>query len=241
MIFTSLFGLGFVMDVAPGKSAWNLIMESGLFAKIVLLILIGFSVISWAIIFWKWRQFSKTKSETSYFLGKFRASENIRSAYASTKSIRNTPFVRIFKASLSEWEYCRSLGDNILNEEHFKLIRDAAERAGEEELSDLGGYIPFLATTANSSPFLGLLGTVWGIMGSFSAIGARGSASLAVVAPGIAEALIATVAGLAAAIPAVIAYNHFNNRLRTLAVEVDNFKLELLSEYRRENLAGGSD
>ncbi|MBD3232947.1 MAG: hypothetical protein GF315_04410 [candidate division Zixibacteria bacterium] len=202
-----------------------------------------FSVVSWAIMLWKWRQFSAIESANKRFINNFRSARSIKNAYSNLSKFTKSPFSSMLRDSYAQWDYCRALqSDNSvnpsysLNDEHFKIINDAAERAGEEELSGLSNYITFLATTANSSPFLGLLGTVWGIMGSFSAIGVRGSASLAVVAPGIAEALIATVAGLAAAIPAVIGYNHFSNRLRNFGVDVDNFKLELISAFRKENL-----
>ena len=110
------------------------------------------------------------------------------------------------------------------------------ERTGAEEVNRLEKAIVFLATTGNISPFFGLLGTVWGIMNAFASIGVRGSATLAVVAPGIAEALIATIAGLAVAIPAVMAYNFFNNKLKVISTQVDNFALEFLSAVKKENI-----
>jgi biopolymer transport protein TolQ len=243
-IMYSLFStFGIYTDVVPGKSAWDLISESGLFAKIILFILVSFSVISWAIMLWKRHQFARAESESRYIQRKFRSARDLVSAYSKLSGIKSSPLYKMYTEALSEWEYCLAVekeisgnGNPHLDERHIKLIDEAAARAGEEELSRLGGYISFLATTANASPFLGLLGTVWGIMGSFSAIGVRGTASLAVVAPGIAEALIATVAGLAAAIPAVVGYNYFNNRLRVMGVKVDNFKSEIISAARRQNL-----
>jgi len=231
------------VDIIQEKSAWDLIRESGLFAKLVLFMLIMFSVISWAIMLWKWRQFARVESDNAYFMSRFRSSNDLKSSFKDLAKIKFSPFARMFKESFGEWDYCISVEKELsksdspkLGEQHFKIISDSASCIGEEELSRLGGYVTFLATTANASPFLGLLGTVWGIMGSFSAIGTRGSASLAIVAPGIAEALIATVAGLAAAIPAVVGYNYFNNRLRVMGVGIDNFKLELMNAFRRENL-----
>ena len=123
------------------------------------------------------------------------------------------------------------------HKDRLDVIRMTLERVGSEEINRLEKSNVFLATTGNISPFFGLLGTVWGIMDSFASIGVRGSASLAVVAPGIAEALIATVVGLAVAIPAVMAYNFFNNQLKVFSTQVDNFTLEFLSAVKKEELA----
>jgi len=119
--------------------------------------------------------------------------------------------------------------------DRLDVIRMTLERVGSEEINRLEKSIVFLATTGNVSPFFGLLGTVWGIMHSFASIGVRGSASLAVVAPGIAMALIATILGLAVAIPAVMAYNFFNNKLKVISTQVDNFALEFLSAVKKED------
>ena len=120
--------------------------------------------------------------------------------------------------------------------DRIDVIRMTLERVGSEEITRLEKSVVFLATTGNISPFFGLLGTVRGIMDSFASIGVRGSASLAVVAPGIAEALVATVVGLGVAIPAVMAYNFFNNQLKVYSTQVDNFTLEFLSAIKKENL-----
>jgi biopolymer transport protein TolQ len=126
--------------------------------------------------------------------------------------------------------------EGLTSENKTELIKMTLDRIGAEELSRLERYVVFLATTGNISPFFGLLGTVWGVMDSFASIGVRGSASLAVVAPGIAEALIATIFGLAVAIPAVIGYNYFNNRLKFISTDIDNFSLEFLTSAKKEGI-----
>ena len=144
----------------------------------------------------------------------------------------------MYGAALIELESFASSRDKSgkieIDDDSLEQVAEAIDRAGTDELLRLEKYVIFLATTANASPFLGLLGTVWGIMESFAQIGISGTATLAVVAPGIAEALIATIAGLAAAIPALIAYNYFINKLRQVAGGIDNFKSELFSSIKKE-------
>ena len=123
--------------------------------------------------------------------------------------------------------------DEGLGPERLEAVNRAMRRVASMEIARMERYLPFLATTASSAPFIGLFGTVWGIMTSFQSIGAQGSANLAVVAPGISEALIATAMGLFAAIPAVIGYNFFVNRVKRWAVEMDGFALELLNVVGR--------
>ncbi len=237
---------------SPFKATlFEMIGEMDLFAQIVLIILLFLSVVSWAITFHKIAVFRRTNRETEKFLSLFRKRRSLSEVYLSCVRFRRTPLSQMLEAGFKELEEFRrgeknpggnreisiveNLGANT-QKDRQDVIRMTLERVGSEEVNRLEKSIVFLATTGNVSPFFGLLGTVWGIMHSFASIGVRGSASLAVVAPGIAMALIATIVGLAVAIPAVMAYNFFNNKLKVISTQVDNFALEFLSAVKKENL-----
>ncbi len=237
--------LALVPDPAPFKgNVIRMVLDSGAFAQVILLILLLFSIVSWAIMINKLRVFRKAESETKRFLSTFRKSKGISEAYLACSTLRKTPLSRMLEAGfkeseqLSKKEYLenRKSIEVIPEEKKSEVVKMTLDRVGAEELSRLERYVVFLATTGNISPFFGLLGTVWGIMDSFASIGVRGTASLAVVAPGIAEALIATIFGLAVAIPAVIGYNYFNNRLKFIATDIDNFSLEFLASAKKEGM-----
>lgn len=245
---------GFLSLATPGPfegTLYGMIKDMNLFAQIVLLILLFLSLVSWAITFHKIAVFRKANSETERFLSLFRKRRTISDVYLSGVRFRRTPLSRMLEAGFKELEELRGQKKNpqgstrveMVNElepgtrkDRFDVIRMTLERTGTEEINRLEKSVVFLATTGNVSPFFGLLGTVWGIMHSFASIGVRGSASLAVVAPGIAEALIATIMGLAVAIPAVMAYNFFNNKLKVISTQVDNFALEFLSAVKKESI-----
>lgn len=224
-----------------GGGVGELVLQAAPMAKIVLLILLSFSVVCWALMADKIRQFRGASRETDRFLRVYRESKSFSAIYAQTKRLRASPLARVFQAAYQELGL--SLGgkpvaemiDRLLDEEDASTgerlgpVDRAMRRATAAEIARMERYLPFLATTASSAPFIGLFGTVWGIMSAFQNIGRQGSANLAVVAPGISEALIATAAGLAAAIPAVIAYNYFVNRVKRWATEMDNFSIELLN------------
>lgn len=218
----------------------RMVLESGLFAQVVLIILVFFSVVSWAIMIHKSRVFKKVDSHTRKFLKTFRKRKRLSEVYLACLSFNRTPLSRMLETGYKELEETLraqaagvNRGVNVDNE-RLEDIKATMDRIGTEELENLGSRVTFLATTGNTSPFLGLLGTVWGVMDSFASIGVRGSASLAVVAPGIAQALIATIFGLMVAIPAVIGYNHFGNKLKATAVQVDNFSSEFISAVKKE-------
>jgi len=222
----------------------RMILESGIFAKVILLILFFFSIISWGIIINKLRLFRKVETETKRFISIFRKSKTISEAYLACATLRRTPLSMMLESGFKETEMF-SKKDSLDNprekvwltpEKKSEVVRMTLDRVGAEEINKLERNVVFLATTGNISPFLGLLGTVWGIMDSFASIGIRGSASLAVVAPGIAEALIATIFGLAVAIPGVIGYNYFNNRLKFVTSDIENFSLEFLSSAKKEGI-----
>jgi biopolymer transport protein TolQ len=230
----------------------ELVAQMGLFAKVILLILFFLSVVSWAITFNKIGLFRKVNRETQRFLSVFRNRTNLAQVYRSCVSMRRTPLSRMLEAGYKELTEMSKGRRNphsgptpslefdsqpATGGQKLDVIRMTLERTGAEEINRLESAIVFLATTGNISPFFGLLGTVWGIMHAFASIGVRGSATLAVVAPGIAEALIATIVGLAVAIPAVMAYNFFNNKLKIISTQVDNFALEFLSAVEKEEIS----
>jgi biopolymer transport protein TolQ len=228
-----------------------MIRDMDIIAQIVLLILLFLSVVSWAITFHKIAVFRRARAETEKFLSLFRRRRSVSEFRLSGISFKRTPLSRMLEAGLKEMEELGTRSNNprrrkesslleedaeLAKKDRLDVIRMTLERVGSEEINRLEKSIVFLATTGNVSPFFGLLGTVWGIMHSFASIGVRGSASLAVVAPGIAEALIATIMGLAVAIPAVMAYNFFNNKLKVISTQVDNFALEFIAAVKKEEL-----
>jgi biopolymer transport protein TolQ len=204
------------------ESVLTLIFQAGYIVKGVLIILLFFSVVSWAIIFFKQRYFSKANKESEQFLRSFRANRDLKNLYKATKNLSLSPIANVFK-----YVYGEETGRD--QAEVKRLLR----RYETLESVKLEKYLNFLATTGSTTPFIGLFGTVWGIMTSFHGIGAAGSASLAVVAPGIAEALIATAVGLAAAIPAVIAYNYYLSMSRKMIIEMEDFSEDLLDLFTK--------
>ena len=226
-------------DPVAGKKITDLIMSSSTFAKIILFVLLAFSVISWAVMIFKFFQYKRVVGSSEIFLKEFRRRRSLEKSFPVLSKMTDSPYAAIFGNAFVELESIvggkgKSGEPVTIDDEALEHVAEAIDRAGSEQVTILEKYVVLLATTANASPFLGLLGTVWGIMESFAQIGVMGTATLAVVAPGIAEALIATVAGLAAAIPAVIAYNYFTNKLRFIASGIDNFKSELFSAIKKE-------
>jgi biopolymer transport protein TolQ len=214
------------------------VFAAGPVVKGVMLILLAFSIISWAIIIAKFRQLSRVQKENAVFLTRFWQSPTLAAAEESMGGLTLSPAAAIFRqgyAALtaspgaSGRQPGNPAGPHVSRE-------DAAPRAVRGALAAqvqlLTRSLSFLATCGNTAPFIGLFGTVWGIMTSFHQIGVKGSASLATVAPGIAEALIATAAGLAAAIPAVMAYNYFLGRVRRLEAELEGFAADLLDLFK---------
>ncbi|MEK7878333.1 MAG: protein TolQ [candidate division NC10 bacterium] len=217
----------------------DLVLNAGPVAKFVLVLLAFFSIVCWALIVEKWWQLRRVKRESIRFMKQFREGRRFSAVYGFAKKNRESPLAQIYMAAYQEISgsspYAEMV-DHLLEDaeegfggERLEAVNRAMRRAANSEIARLERYLPFLATTASSAPFIGLFGTVWGVMESFRGIGAQGSASLAVVAPGISEALIATAAGLGAAIPAVIGYNFFVNRVKHWASEMDGFALDLLN------------
>ena len=215
----------------------DLILSAGPVAKAVLAILAIFSIISWALIVEKWWQFRRVRRQTLAFLKVFREGRRGAMAGGSAKKFRDSPLAQLYAAAYDEAgghdvDVLVDDGEETGNE-RLEAAERAMRRTAALEVAKLERYLPFLATTASACPFIGLFGTVIGVMNSFHGIGAQGSASLAVVAPGISEALVATAAGLGAAIPAVIGYNYFVNRVKHWATEMEGFSLDTLNILSR--------
>jgi biopolymer transport protein TolQ len=222
----------------------TIIMGAGWVVKGVMLLLLLFSVICWGIILTKAITLSRARKDTQLFFDAFRESRKFSLLYAEAKQFTFSPLAHVFKAGYAELnrlsriqQAAQSSADSTQEPEYERTGMDNVTRSLQQavsaERSRLERGVNFLATTGSSAPFIGLFGTVWGIMESFRQIGVMKSASLAVVAPGIAEALIATAAGLAAAIPAVIFYNYFLGRINTISGEMDNFSSELINIIER--------
>jgi biopolymer transport protein TolQ len=229
----------------------HMISNAGLVVQLVLLTLLFFSVTSWAIILIKSRYIKRAFKQSSEFNEFFWKSRDLSNAFAKAKQLHGSPLARIFRIGYAELKKTSQSGSpspatpsqenggNLPFDTKFAGIdnvKRALRRAINTEMTRMTQMVPFLATTGNTTPFIGLFGTVWGIMNSFHGIGLRGSASLAVVAPGISEALVATAAGLAAAIPAVIAFNHFMNKIRIVETELHSFSADFLNIIERDIL-----
>ncbi len=210
---------------------FSLLADAGPVVLFVLATLLLFSVLSWAIIIIKARSIGNALSESRGFLDYFFDVAGIDKVFAETENYRNGSLARVFRAGYIEY---RALGDLKDPSQVEERISRAIRREANEESRNLSRYVPFLATVGNTAPFIGLFGTVWGIMNSFMSIGVSQSASLATVAPGIAEALVATAAGLAAAIPAVMAYNYFTQQINSIERDLEDFSGEFIKSFINE-------
>ncbi|MDJ0985129.1 MAG: protein TolQ [Desulfobacterales bacterium] len=233
----------------------HMISNAGPMVQFVMLLLLFFSIVSWAIILIKYRYIRRAFKESAQFSEFFWKSRDLSNAFAKAKQLPGSPQARIFRIGYVELKKTSQSAassvapDPTMNKtsgsQSMSLdarftgtdnIKRALRRAITTEMTRMTQMVPFLATTGNTAPFIGLFGTVWGIMNSFIGIGQKGSANLAVVAPGISEALVATAAGLAAAIPAVIAYNFFMSKIRVVESELDSFSADLLNIIERDIL-----
>jgi len=213
---------------------FKIIAEADIVVQLILLLLVFFSVFSWAIIFFKYKTIKAGYRQSAKFLDVFRRSKSLSDVSEAAKKLRASPLAVIFLAGNRELAYqSKASAGNGWSGEKTDSLNRALLKASNAEVSRLEKMMFFLATTGSVSPFIGLFGTVWGIMISFIRIGAMRSASLQVVAPGIAEALIATAVGLFAAVPAVIAYNYFLGRIKDLIADMEDFSLEFLSIAER--------
>lgn len=224
---------------------WDIISHTSAFGSFILIALVSMSLVSWAIIFRKWRLFRAVTAENIAFTQQFKRARRVADVAGQAKSYRLSPFSAIYVAGMEEIVQLQERRNEVaglreskapLTTEDFEIVEMSMERSSTEEFVGLEKQVIFLATTGSAAPFMGLLGTVVGIMDSFWAIGERGSASLAVVAPGIAEALLATIVGLGAAIPAVIAYNWANNNIKRMNDRAYAFILTFIARARKEQL-----
>ena len=232
---------------------FHMIYNAGLMVQFVLLILLFFSITSWTIIIIKYRYIKRAFKESAYFTDFFWKSRDLSNAFAKAKHLHVSPVARIFRVGYSELKKLSQSGVSVTSQSQqsseaeilslnakfagIDNLKRALRRAINTETTRMTHLVPFLATTGNTTPFIGLFGTVWGIMNSFHGIGLKGSASLTVVAPGISEALIATAAGLAVAIPAVIAFNYFMQKIRNIETELQSFSADFLNIIERDILS----
>jgi biopolymer transport protein TolQ len=228
----SIIKVGMKMDV------WDLILNSGLIVKFVLLLLITFSVLSWAIMFAKKVQLSRLNDSNDDFLDLFWKATSLDGIFKDIEKFKSSSLAIVFKAGYTELQRiaeakARRKDEGSLSLTSLDNVSRALRKASDNEIARLEGRTNFLATVGSTSPFIGLFGTVWGIMTAFQNIGNTGAASLAVVAPGISEALITTAVGLAAAIPAVMGYNYFVGKFRKQDLEISNFSSDFLNIVKR--------
>ena len=227
-------------------SLLSMVLEAGVMVQFVLLLLLVFSVVSWAIILMKYKVLKRVKKDNDGFLDAYMKGSKLSEIFPETKKYPDSTIAEVFRSGYTELiKVTKVIRESLAGREadsgegssvemnSIDNIERALNRARDSETTKLESALGFLATTGSASPFIGLFGTVWGIMDTFKGIGARGSATLAVVAPGISEALIATAAGLAAAIPAVIFYNYYINRVKAMNQDMDNFSSEMLNIIER--------
>jgi biopolymer transport protein TolQ len=233
-----------LLNLGDLGSFGELVANAGLVAKFVLLVLFFLSVVSWAIIFQKAMMFRALNRESQRFLKVYRESRRFSVVAGGAKRLRQSPLARVYLGAYQElggggaplpdlMDGPPEESEDGIAPERLDSVQRAMRRVQASEIERMERYLSFLATTASAGPFIGLAGTVWGILQAFHEIGRQGSASLAVVAPGISEALVTTFFGLAAAIPAVIGYNYYVNKVRHWATEMDNFALELANMIER--------
>lgn len=233
---------------------FHMMISAGPVVKAVMLLLLFFSITSWAIIFIKYKYIRKAYRDSVDFTEIFWQCRNLADAFTKAKVLKTSPVARVFitgymevkkfDASVSENSAAAKAASGLTRAtveprplpsyNVMSSVQRALKRAISSEIRRLSQLTTFLATAGNTAPFIGLFGTVWGILNTFQGIGMSKSASLAVVAPGIAEALVATAAGLCVAIPAVIAYNYFTDRIRVLDSELQSFVADLLNIIERD-------
>jgi biopolymer transport protein TolQ len=220
-VATQVVGLGGSTDF----SLIQLFLRADFIVKAVIVILIAASIYSWALIFDKYKLFKKIDKSTTNFEDKFWKSRSAESFYNSFTNREKDPVANIFQSAMNELIKTKSKTSSVQSARVSRVIEISADK----EIKLIEKHFTFLATVGSTAPFIGLFGTVWGIMNSFQSIAISRNTSLAIVAPGIAEALFATALGLLAAIPAVIAYNKFNSDSKKYSARIENFSKRFIS------------
>jgi biopolymer transport protein TolQ len=225
---------------APEHDLWSLAIGSGWVVRLVLLTLVATSIVSWGIALAKGREMRRARRQSARFVDVFWEAKNLTAIQAASSDMKQSPVAQVFRAGYQELQRLTRLKRGEEGEESefggIENVQRAMQRARTQEVTRLERGLTFLATTASTAPFIGLFGTVWGIMTAFMGLSATTSSSIQAVAPGIAEALVATAVGLAAAIPAVVMYNRFARQLRVLTAEMDTFGAEFLNIAERHFL-----
>jgi len=216
---------------------WAMVANAGLIVKLVLLILLIFSIFSWAIIIYKLLVLKKIEKETASFYEVFWEKRQFSHIASITGTYRHTPLVPLFTSVYNGLSLIMKDSDHERHgtgRDKMERIERILKKSIAVQSTKMEYAVSFLATAGNTAPFIGLFGTVWGIMSSFQDIGASGAANLAVVAPGISEALVATAMGLVVAIPAVMGYNHLLSQINRVSTEMDNFSSDLLNIVEKQ-------
>ncbi|NIP57849.1 MAG: hypothetical protein GWM92_06340 [Gemmatimonadetes bacterium] len=233
-----------LLQAAPPQSALDMVRQSTLPTLIVLGVLAVFSFVSWVLIFWKWRQFRAVRRQGDRFLDQMERARDLGEAYRAIITLPESPYGRVFRQGVNFFSELRpgalkkqqkSEGRSPgLSSAQLEALRLVLEKEEAEERDELAHGLTWLAIIGSVSPLLGLMGTVIGVMNAFLGITQAGSTNIGAVAPGVAEALVTTVVGLAVAIPAVIAYNHFVARLNLVSGELEGFSSEFIGTLARE-------
>lgn len=236
------FHLVFAQAVGSGEAitAWSMIVDGTPSTKVVMSVLAALNLLSWGVIIWKFFQYRRMDSQADIFMAQFQKTNRLEDAYAGIRSLPESAFTRVFRRGVNFFSELRpgALGEGRtavgLSAAQLEVLRMILEKEEGDELDKLSRGLPWLAAAATAGPLLGLLGTVFGVMNSFIGVASAGSANITAVAPGIAEALIATAAGLIVAIPAAICYNVFASRLKNFTSVLEGFSSELIGALARE-------
>ncbi len=228
---------------AMGMGVLGLFVETDWVGKGIVIILLGFSIISWAMILLKYQFLRRSEKESHAFLTAFRKTKNIQDLLKHAEAKKYSPVATLFLEGHREAEsIIKTLPEGKVSDDERPLISQEIERmlkiTTQDEIVYMERYLAFLGTTGTVGPLLGLFGTVWGIMDAFYGIGLKGAGDIGALAPGLAAALINTISGLFVAIPAVIAYNYFSDKIRDISIRCDSFSMEFLSFLERNLLRG---